>query len=87
MSLVNIESEAHHVQQQKVQINNALTFLVESVITQMLLVVILLFNHGTIRIGDAFTEGEKIKFSGIPNFAPELFKRVVLKDPLKQKHY
>ena len=44
-----------------------------------------LHNHGTIQIGDTFTEGEKIKFAGIPNFAPELFRRVRLKDPLKNK--
>ncbi len=44
-----------------------------------------LHNHGTIQIGDTFTEGEKIKFTGIPNFAPELFRRIRLKDPLKSK--
>ncbi|WP_196138440.1 peptide chain release factor 3 [Aliikangiella sp. G2MR2-5] len=44
-----------------------------------------LHNHGTIQIGDTFTEGEELKFSGIPNFAPELFRRVRLKDPLKNK--
>ena len=44
-----------------------------------------LHNHGTIQIGDTFTQGEKIKFSGIPNFAPELFRRIRLRDPLKQK--
>nr|WP_199775688.1 MULTISPECIES: peptide chain release factor 3 [unclassified Pseudoalteromonas] len=44
-----------------------------------------LHNHGTIQIGDTFTDGEKLKFSGIPNFAPELFRRIRLKDPLKQK--
>lgn len=44
-----------------------------------------LHNHGTIQIGDTFTAGEKFKFSGIPNFAPELFRRIRLKDPLKQK--
>ena len=44
-----------------------------------------LHNHGTMRIGDTFTEGEKLRFSGIPNFAPELFRRIHLKDPLKQK--
>ncbi len=42
-------------------------------------------NHGTIQIGDTFTEGENLHFTGIPNFAPELFKRVRLQDPLKQK--
>ena len=44
-----------------------------------------LHNHGTIQIGDTFTEGETLKFEGIPYFAPELFRRVVLKDPLKMK--
>ncbi len=42
-------------------------------------------NHGTIQIGDTFTLGESLKFTGIPNFAPELFRLVRLKDPLKQK--
>lgn len=44
-----------------------------------------LHNHGTIRIGDTFTSGDSYRFTGIPNFAPELFKRIRLKDPLKQK--
>ncbi len=44
-----------------------------------------LHNHGTIRVGDTFTQGEKLVFTGIPKFAPELFKRVHLKDPLKLK--
>ena len=44
-----------------------------------------LHNHGTIQIGDTFTQGEKLKFTGIPHFAPELFKCVRLKDPLKMK--
>lgn len=42
-------------------------------------------NHGTIRIGDTFTEGEALQFTGIPDFAPELFRRVQIKDPLKMK--
>jgi len=42
-------------------------------------------NHGTIRIGDTFTEGERFAFTGIPNFAPELFRRAQLKDPMKMK--
>ncbi len=42
-------------------------------------------NHGTIRIGDTFTQGETLAFTGIPNFAPELFRRAQLKDPLKMK--
>jgi peptide chain release factor 3 len=44
-----------------------------------------LHNHGTINIGDTFTEGEHLQFTGIPNFAPELFRRAILRDPLKMK--
>jgi peptide chain release factor 3 len=44
-----------------------------------------LHNHGTINIGDTFTEGESLMFTGIPNFAPEIFRRAVLKDPLRMK--
>jgi len=42
-------------------------------------------NHGTIKIGDTFTTKEPLKFTGIPSFAPEHFKRVLLKNPLKTK--
>ncbi len=42
-------------------------------------------NHGTIKIGDAFTEKEPLKFTGIPNFAPEHLRRVNLRNPLKVK--
>ncbi|PJA33091.1 MAG: peptide chain release factor 3 [Zetaproteobacteria bacterium CG_4_9_14_3_um_filter_53_7] len=42
-------------------------------------------NHGTIKIGDTFTTKEELKFTGIPNFAPELFRRIRLKDPMKRK--
>jgi peptide chain release factor 3 len=44
-----------------------------------------LHNHGTINIGDTFSEGEELLFTGVPNFAPELFRRAVLKDPLRMK--
>ncbi len=44
-----------------------------------------LHNHGTINIGDSFTQGENLLFTGIPNFAPELFRRAVLRDPLRLK--
>ena len=44
-----------------------------------------LHNHGTINIGDSFSQGEEIRFTGIPNFAPEIFRRAVLKDPLRLK--
>jgi len=44
-----------------------------------------LHNHGTIQIGDTFTEGESLKFTGVPHFAPELFRLIRLRDPLKTK--
>jgi peptide chain release factor 3 len=43
-------------------------------------------NHGTIKIGDTFSEKEFLKFTGIPNFAPEHFRRVYLKNAFKAKH-
>ena len=43
-------------------------------------------NHGTLRIGDTLTEGEELKVTGIPNFAPEILRRVRLDDPMKSKH-
>ncbi len=69
-------------------INNALTFMAgerEQVQQAWPGDIIGLHNHGTIQIGDTFTLGEKLKFTGIPYFAPELFRRVRLKDPLKMK--
>ena len=44
-----------------------------------------LHNHGTINIGDTFTQAERLTFTGVPNFAPEIFRRAVLKDPLRMK--
>jgi len=72
----------------EVQITNALTFMAgDRAHTDVALAgdIIGLHNHGTIRIGDTFTQGEMLKFTGIPNFAPELFRLVRLKDPLKSK--
>lgn len=71
-----------------VQISNALTFMAgdrQSAESAVAGDIIGLHNHGTIRIGDTFTQGENLKFTGIPNFAPELFRLVRLKDPLKSK--
>jgi len=71
-----------------VQIANAITFMArdrEHVEDAYAGDIIGLHNHGTISIGDTFTQGENIKFTGIPNFAPEMFRRVVLRDPLKMK--
>ena len=81
--------KVHHVRLDKeIQINNALTFLAgrrENADKAWPGDIIGLYNHGTIQIGDTFTQGEKLKFIGIPNFAPELFRLVRLTDPLKQK--
>ncbi len=70
------------------QINNAVTFLAGER-TQLECAfpgdIIGLHNHGTIQIGDTFTEGEDLTFTGIPHFAPELFRRIRLRDPLKAK--
>lgn len=71
-----------------VQVSNAVTFLAgdrSNLNNAYAGDIIGLHNHGTIQIGDTFTSGEIFKFSGIPNFAPELFRRVRLKDPLKNK--
>lgn len=43
-------------------------------------------NHGQLRVGDSLTDGEPIRFLGIPNFAPEILMRVRLGDPLRAKH-
>ncbi len=81
--------KVRHVRINKdVKIPDALTFMaadrehVEEVYTGD---IIGIHNHGTIRIGDTFTMGEDLAFTGIPNFAPELFRRARLKDPLKMK--
>ena len=81
--------KAFHVRTGKeVRFANALTFMAsEREIVERAYPgdVIGLHNHGTISIGDTFTEGEAIAFTGIPNFAPELFRRARLKDPLRMK--
>lgn len=72
----------------EVKIGNALTFLAsdrEIVERAYPGDVLGLHNHGTISIGDTFTEGENLRFTGIPSFAPELFRRARLRDPLKLK--
>ena len=42
-------------------------------------------NHGILRVGDTMTEGETVRFTGIPNFAPELLRRILLDDPMRTK--
>ncbi|MCK4709636.1 MAG: peptide chain release factor 3, partial [Gammaproteobacteria bacterium] len=81
--------KAHHVRIKKdVKFNDALTFMAsdrEHVEDAYPGDIIGLHNHGTIKIGDTFTNGEQLAFTGIPNFAPELFRRAQLKDPLRMK--
>ena len=43
-------------------------------------------NHGNLRIGDTLTEGENIRFAGVPSFAPELLQSVYAVDPMRAKH-
>ncbi|MGE0596604.1 MAG: peptide chain release factor 3 [Hyphomonadaceae bacterium] len=43
-------------------------------------------SHGGLRVGDSLSESGDVAFRGFPNFAPEILKRVRVKDPLKQKH-
>jgi peptide chain release factor 3 len=72
----------------EMKLANALTFMAsdrEIVETAWPGDVIGIHNHGTISIGDSFSEGEVLHFTGIPNFAPELFRRARLRDPLKLK--
>ena len=42
-------------------------------------------NHGTLGVGDTLTDGEELRFTGIPNFAPEILRRVRLGDPMRAK--
>ena len=71
-----------------VKISDALTFLAadrEHLEDAYAGDIIGIHNHGTVRIGDTFSEGESLQFTGIPNFAPELFRRAQLQDPLRMK--
>lgn len=81
--------KVHHVRLgREVKIADALTFMAserEHIDEAYPGDIIGLHNHGTIRIGDTFTLGEKLRFTGIPDFAPELFRRARLRDPLRMK--
>ncbi len=71
-----------------VAINNAITFMAQDRNTTNEAYagdIIGVPNHGTIRLGDTFTEGEMLHFTGIPSFAPELFRAVRLRNPMKAK--
>jgi peptide chain release factor 3 len=74
--------------QREVRVGDAITFMAadrQSAEDAYAGDIIGLHNHGTINIGDSFTQGEALAFTGIPDFAPELFRRAVLKDPLRLK--
>ncbi len=71
-----------------IAINNAITFMAQDRNTTNEAFagdIIGVPNHGTIRLGDTFTEGEMLHFTGIPSFAPELFRAVRLRNPMKAK--
>lgn len=72
----------------EVQVANPLTFMAADRVHAEVATagdIIGLHNHGTMHIGDSFSQGETLKFIGLPNFAPELFRLVRLKNPLKSK--
>jgi peptide chain release factor 3 len=78
----------HHRAGKDVQLHNAIIFMAQdrtNVDEAYPGDIIGIHNHGTIKVGDTFTEGEVLRFTGIPSFAPEHFRRVRLKDPLKTK--
>jgi hypothetical protein len=78
----------HHRLGKEINLSNATVFMAQSrshVDEAYPGDIIGIHNHGTIKIGDTFTDKEELKFTGIPNFAPEHFRRVVLRNPLKMK--
>ncbi|MBL1351958.1 MAG: peptide chain release factor 3 [Zetaproteobacteria bacterium] len=78
----------HHRIEKNVKIPNATIFMAQDrahVEDAYAGDIIGIHNHGTIRIGDTFTTKEPLKFTGVPNFAPELFRRIRLNDPMKRK--
>ncbi len=78
----------HHRLGKQVGLNNATIFMAQdrtNVEEAYSGDIIGIHNHGTIRIGDTFSEKEPLQFTGIPNFAPEHFRRVRLKNPMKSK--
>jgi peptide chain release factor 3 len=78
----------HHRIGKDIQLNNAIVFMAQERAHAEEAYpgdIIGLHNHGTIKIADTFSEKEPLKFTGIPNFAPEYFRRVRLNNPLKAK--
>ncbi|MFH0801684.1 MAG: peptide chain release factor 3, partial [bacterium] len=78
----------HHRLGKDIQINNAIIFMAQERNNADEAYpgdIIGIHNYGTIKIADSFTEREHLKFTGIPNFAPEHFRRVRLNNPMKSK--
>lgn len=78
----------HHRLGKDIQINNAIVFMAQERSHAEEAYpgdIIGLHNHGTIKIADTFTEKESLRFTGIPNFAAEYFRRVRLRNPMKAK--
>lgn len=79
----------HHRADQEMRISNARIFMAQDrsgVDVAYPGDIIGIHNHGTIKIGDTFTAGEELQFTGIPSFAPEHFRKVQLEDPFRRKH-
>ena len=78
-----------HVRENRdMKIPNALTFMAQDRVVMTDAVagdIIGIYNHGQLHIGDTLTEGEKLGFTGIPSFAPELFRAARSKDPSAKK--
>lgn len=78
----------HVREDREMKIPNALTFMAQDRVIMTDAVagdIIGIYNHGQLHIGDTLTQGEKLQFTGIPNFAPELFRAARSKDPFKAK--
>lgn len=78
----------HLRENREMKIPNALTFMANDRVTMTDAVagdIIGIYNHGQLHIGDTLTEGEVLGFTGIPYFAPELFRSARAKDPFKAK--
>lgn len=78
----------HQRLNRQIKIQNAVTFMAnERALMEDAVAgdIIGIHNHGQLQIGDTLTEGEVLQFVGIPYFAPELFSRPRLRDPLRAK--
>jgi peptide chain release factor 3 len=78
----------HHRIGKEIKLSNAMIFMAQdrhNIEEAYAGDIIGIFNHGTIKIGDTFTDKEPLKFTGIPNFAPAYFSKVILRNPIKRK--